>query len=276
MRVMTTVSGSETFMPSKGCAVVPSRRGSVQLSVVLLFLAFVTRALAQTEDVHVLPMRRPDRSGDPANVAAAVGGDFKPLRANVSLVLVPVTVTDPLDRLVTGLEREHFAIYENKQRQEIRYLSSEDSPVSVGVIFDVSGSMSSKIERAREAVIEFLKAANPQDEFFMITFSEQPQIISGFTQSIEDIQSKLIFIAPKGRTALLDAIYLSVSKLREARHQRKALLIISDGGDNHSRYSEREIRSVVKEADALIYAVMPSESTTVTFRRRKRDWGQLF
>lgn len=263
-------------MPSKGCAVVPSRRGSVQLSVVLLFLAFVTRALAQTEDVHVLPMRRPDRSGDPANVAAAVGGDFKPLRANVSLVLVPVTVTDPLDRLVTGLEREHFAIYENKQRQEIRYLSSEDSPVSVGVIFDVSGSMSSKIERAREAVIEFLKAANPQDEFFMITFSEQPQIISGFTQSIEDIQSKLIFIAPKGRTALLDAIYLSVSKLREARHQRKALLIISDGGDNHSRYSEREIRSVVKEADALIYAVMPSESTTVTFRRRKRDWGQLF
>ena len=144
---------------------------------------------------------------------------------------------------------------ENKQPQEIRHFSGEDSPVSLGVIFDVSSSMSSKIERASEAVVEFFKTANPQDEFFMITFSDQPQVISDFTQSVEDIQSQLIFLKPNGRTALLDAIYLGVSKIRQGKNQRKALLIISDGGDNHSRYNEGEIKSVVKEADTLIYAI---------------------
>jgi Ca-activated chloride channel family protein len=160
-----------------------------------------------------------------------------------------------LGRIVTGLAREHFAVYENKEQQEIRHLSSEDSPVSLGVIFDSSGSMAGKIERAREAVAEFFKTANPQDEFSMITFSDQPEVISDFTQSVEDIQSKLLYTLPKGRTALLDAIYLGVSKMREAKYQRKALLIISDGGDNHSRYSEGEIKSLVKEADVLIYAI---------------------
>jgi Ca-activated chloride channel family protein len=112
-----------------------------------------------------------------------------------------------------------------------------------------------KSERAREAVIEFLKIANPQDEFFMIAFADKPQQLSGFTTSIEDIQGQLVYTVPKGRTALLDAIYLGVSKMREARFTKKALLIISDGGDNHSRYTEGEVRSAVKEADLLIYAI---------------------
>ena len=115
--------------------------------------------------------------------------------------------------------------------------------------------MSSKIERAREAVIEFFKTANPQDEFFMITFADKPEEISDFTQSVDDIQGKLVYTVPKGRTALLDAIYLGVSKMRQAKYPKKALLIISDGGDNHSRYTEGEIKSLVKEADVLIYAI---------------------
>jgi Ca-activated chloride channel family protein len=115
--------------------------------------------------------------------------------------------------------------------------------------------MSSKIERAREAVIEFFKAANPQDEFFMVTFADKPQEVSDFTSSVEDIQGKLVYTVPKGRTALLDAIYLGVSKMRQAKYPKKALLIISDGGDNHSRYTEGEIKSIVKEADVLIYAI---------------------
>jgi Ca-activated chloride channel family protein len=123
------------------------------------------------------------------------------------------------------------------------------------VIFDMSGSMSSKIERAREAVLEFFKTANPQDEFFMITFADKPEEVSDFTSSIEDIQSKLVYTVPKGRTALLDAIYLGVSKMRHAKYPKKAMLIISDGGDNHSRYTEGEIKSMVKEADVLIYAI---------------------
>jgi Ca-activated chloride channel family protein len=210
---------------------------------------------AQTEDVHVNPRIQPQ----PVDKAMAELGAFnthtKPMKVDVNLVLVPVTITDPMNRLVTGLDRENFAVYEGKDQQEIRHFSSEDAPVSLGVIFDMSGSMSSKIERAREAVVEFFKTANPQDEFFMITFADKPEEIADFTSSIEDIQGKLVYTIPKGRTALLDAIYLGVSKMRQAKYPKKALLIISDGGDNHSRYTEGEIKSLVKEADVLIYAV---------------------
>ena len=123
------------------------------------------------------------------------------------------------------------------------------------MIFDMSGSMSSKIERAREAVIEFFKTANPVDEFFMVTFSDKPEEIADFTSSVDEIQGKLVYTVPKGRTALLDAIYLGISKMRQAKYAKKAMLIISDGGDNHSRYTEGEIKSLVKEADVMIYAV---------------------
>lgn len=228
------------------------RRYSVLPWLILFIFLSAPAAFPQMEDAHILA---PDHKG-PASVIDPTQKDrSKALTVEVELVLVPVTITDPLGRLVTGLEREHFAVYENKEQQEIRYLSSEDSPVSLGVIFDSSGSMSSKIDRAREAVAEFFKTANPQDEFFMITFSDRPQVISDFTQSVEDIQSKLLYTVAKGSTALLDALYLGVSKMREAKYQRKALLIISDGGDNHSRYSEGEIKSVIKEADVVIYAI---------------------
>jgi len=177
------------------------------------------------------------------------------MKVDVDLVLVPVTITDPMNRLVTGLDKENFSILEGKEAQEIRHFSSEDAPVSLGVIFDLSGSMNSKIERAREAIIEFFKTANPQDEFFLITFADKPEQLSDFTQSVDEIQGKLVYTVPKGRTALLDAIYLGINKMHLAKYQKRALLIISDGGDNHSRYTENEIKSVVKEADVQIYAI---------------------
>jgi Ca-activated chloride channel family protein len=188
-------------------------------------------------------------------VDASLQTHTKPMKVDVDLVLVPVTITDPMNRLVTGLDKDNFSLFEGKDQQEIRHFSSEDAPVSLGVIFDMSGSMSSKIDRAREAVIEFFKTANPQDEFFMIAFNDRPEQLSDFTQSVDEIQNKLLYTIPRGRTALLDAIYLGVSKMRQAKYQKRALLIISDGGDNHSRYTEGEIKSLVKEADVLIYAV---------------------
>src|ERR1700720_2689861 len=207
-----------------------------------------------TEDVHIQPRVQPatpkETDRDPA-----IRSHGKPLKVDVNMVLVPVTITDPLNRLVTGLDRENFTLFEGKDAQEIKTFSSEDAPVSIGVIFDMSGSMGGKIERAREAVIEFFKTANPQDEFFMITFADKPEEIADFTSSVDDIQGRLVYTVPKGRTALLDAIYLGVSKMRQAKYPKKALLIISDGGDNHSRYTEGEIRSMVKEADILIYAI---------------------
>jgi Ca-activated chloride channel family protein len=186
----------------------------------------------------------------------------------VDLVLIPVTITDPLNRLVTGLEKDNFAVFEGDSKQEIRHFSSEDAPISLGVIFDMSGSMNNKIEKAREAVVEFFRTANPQDEFFMVAFSDRPEILSSFTTSIEEIQGKLIYTVPKGRTALLDAIYLGLNAMRKAGHQKKALLIISDGGDNHSRYTESEIKSIVKEADVQIYAIGIFDSSPATQEER--------
>ena len=205
----------------------------------------------EIDDVHIQPRVETPKpvASDPASP------HVRPMKVDVDLVLVPVTITDPMNRLVTGLDKDNFELFEGKDQQQIKNFSSEDAPVSIGVIFDMSGSMGSKIDRAREAVSEFFKTANPQDEFFMITFADQPQEISDFTQSVEDIQGKLVFTVPKGRTALLDAIYLGVSKMRQAKYPKKALLIISDGGDNHSRYTEGEIKSLVKESDLLIYAI---------------------
>ncbi len=235
-----------------------SVKRSVSLAVFVSTLLMASFAVAQNtpDDVHINPRALPAPTPAPAAMAdASLQTHTKPIKKDVDLVLVPVTITDPLNRLVTGLDRENFRVFEGNQAQEIKHFSSEDSPVSLGVIFDMSGSMSSKIERAREAVIEFFKTANPQDEFFLITFADQPDEVSDFTQSVEDLQNKLVFTVPKGRTALLDAIYLGVSKMRQAKYPKKALLIISDGGDNHSRYTEGEIKNLVKEADVLVYAI---------------------
>ena len=223
-------------------------------------LLFEMPALAQApdvEDVHIAPRLDVGKT-DPVThegVLDTVRTHSPTLKSKVDLVLVPVTVTDPMNRLVTGLDKENFAVFEGKDRQEVKHFSSEDAPISLGVIFDMSGSMSSKIERAREAVVEFFKTANPQDEFFMIAFADKPEEISDFTNSVDEVQGKLVYTVPKGRTALLDAIYLGVSKMRQAKYPKKSLLIISDGGDNHSRYTEGEIKSLVKEADVMIYSI---------------------
>jgi len=232
------------------------RRPALLSSV--LFLAWMTPcvcAQSEIDEVHIQPRVQAPNANQAAAAFTAFDSGSKPMRVNVDLVLVPVTIMDGMNRLVKGLDRNNFEVYEGESQQEIRYFSSEDAPVSIGIIMDISGSMASKIARAREAVMEFLNTANPQDEFFMITFSDKPKEISDFTQRVEDVQSKLLYTSPKGRTALLDAVYLGISKMRQAKYQRKALLIISDGGDNHSRYTEREITSLVKEADVMIYAV---------------------
>ena len=233
-------------------------RRALILAVSLPFLCVPSFGQTDVNDVHVVP-RETEKPKEVANQDLVSSGKLsahvRPLRVDVDLVLIPVTITDPMNRLVTGLEKGNFQLYEGNAPQEIRTFSSEDAPVSLGVIFDSSGSMSSKMDRAKDAVVEFFKTANPQDEFFMITFSDEPEEVSDFTSSVDEIQNKLVFAVPRKRTALLDAIYMGVSKMRQAKYPKKALLIISDGGDNHSRYTENEIRSVVKEADVMIYAI---------------------
>jgi Ca-activated chloride channel family protein len=186
------------------------------------------------------------------------GMPFKPggtIHFDVDLALVNVTVTDPYNRLVTGLETDNFRVFEDNIEQEVVTFSAEDVPISIGVIFDFSGSMSNKVGKAREAAVQFFKTANPQDEFFLVSFNERAELTSSFTNSVEDLQSRMMLTVPKGRTALLDAIYLGLSQMRGAHNAKRALLILSDGGDNHSRYNESDVKRLVKEADTQLYAV---------------------
>jgi len=186
------------------------------------------------------------------------GSPFQPgqtLHVDVDLALLNVTVTDPFNRLVTGLEPDNFRVFEDNIEQEVITFSAEDVPISIGVIFDFSGSMANKVAKAREAAVQFFKTANPQDEFFLVSFNERAELTSSFTNSVEDLQSRLMLTVPKGRTALLDAIYLGLSQMRGAHNAKRALLILSDGGDNHSRYNESDIKRLVKEADTQLYAI---------------------
>ena len=227
------------------------------LLTALCIAGLLTASSYAQDDIHVVPRetKKTAASVPPPNVDPSLKTYTKPLRKDVDLVLVPVTVTDPMNRLVTGLEKENFALADNGKPQEIRHFSSEDAPISLGVIFDISGSMADKIEKSRQAIVEFFRTANPQDEFFLITFADKPELLVDYTSSVEDIQNKLLYAIPRGRTALLDAVYLGMSRMRKAHYERKALLIISDGGDNHSRYTEGEIKSMVREADVQIYGI---------------------
>lgn len=228
------------------------------LFALLVFAFLENSAAAQTSlnDVHVMPRQASPAVASTVGSLELVGGSYlHVIREDVNLVLVSVSVTDPMQRLVTGLAPENFQVFEGKKAQQIRHFSSEDAPVSVGIILDSSGSMADKMDRVREALNQFCQAANPQDEFFLITFAEQPRLVSDFTSTPEDLQAALLYTQAKGRTALLDAIYMGIGKMRSAKYGKKALLIISDGGDNHSRYGEREVRSAVKESDVMIYSV---------------------
>jgi Ca-activated chloride channel family protein len=177
------------------------------------------------------------------------------IRTDSNLVLVPVSVVDPQNRPVTGLEKEHFRVLDDRVEQTITHFSMDDEPVAVGLVFDISGSMGSKLQKSRQAAAEFFRTSNIEDEFFLVEFNDQPKLVVPLTRNVEEIQNQLTWAQSKGRTALLDAIFLSMNEMKKSKKNRKALLIISDGGDNSSRYSESEVKNLVRENDVLIYAI---------------------
>ncbi|HJX01074.1 MAG TPA: VWA domain-containing protein [Terriglobales bacterium] len=225
-----------------------------------VFLYFVTAILlasaqAQSgDDVHVVP--RPtapheDRSADRDNGR----GTPTRMRVDVEMVLVPVTVTDVKNHPVVDLSKQNFKLFEGQSEEKIQYFNTEDAPLSVGILVDLSSSMTDKIDEVRDAASEFFNNANPEDDYFVITFANKPKLLADTTQSSNDIHAALAAAKPKGNTALADAIYMGLAKLRSAKYSRKALLIISDGGDNNSRHSLREIKRLARESDAEIYAI---------------------
>jgi Ca-activated chloride channel family protein len=160
-----------------------------------------------------------------------------------------------MNRFVLGLDRQDFRILEDGKEQQVKQFSDEDAPLSIGLLVDTSGSMGAKIDTSRQAVAQFLKTMNAQDEAFLIEFGDRADVAVPFTGNTAELQSKLASVEPQGLTALLDAVHMGIREMKKAKNPRKALLIISDGGDNNSRYTATEIKDLVREADVQIYAM---------------------
>lgn len=172
------------------------------------------------------------------------------------LVTLTLTVTDLYGRYVSGLSRNAFTIIDNNKEQEISFFSDSDAPVSIGILFDVSGSMSGdKINKARTALSRFINSSHPNDEYFLIAFNSRAQLLLDRTRDGDSVLQKLTLVQPRSNTALYDAVYLGIERVTRGAHQKKALLIISDGQDNSSRYNFNEVRRLMRESDVVTYAV---------------------
>jgi len=207
--------------------------------------AFATSAFCQdTPQVNIVPRVRPT----PEHSAPSI-------RLDVKMVMIPANVTDMQDRPKLDLHREDFHLFEGAIEQKIESFAIDQAPVSLGIVFDASGSMRNKIDKSFSAVEQFLKTSLPGDEFFLVQFSDVPKLRIPFTPDADDIMASLSLVQPQGWTAMFDAICLAVNQMRFAKNPRKALLILSDGGDNNSRYSGGEVINLLREADVRVYAL---------------------
>ena len=216
--------------------------------VIALISISLTALYSADERVAIAPRIR-------ARISSDTKGAVPSLRVNVKLTQIPVTVTDSLGATFLGLQQGAFRLFEDGVEQQIKYFSSEDGPVSMGVVFDASRSMEGRIDQSRAAVSQFFRTAETGDEYFLIEFNDTPRILCDFTTDMEQIEKTLVSIKPQNWTALFDSVYLGIQQMRRAKNSRKVLLVLSDGGDNNSRYSESEMNSLVREADVSIYSI---------------------
>jgi Ca-activated chloride channel homolog len=216
-------------------------------TAVSLLVCLASALVAADGSQDTVARRRPS-----ANAHDTGRPDF---RADSTVVLVNVTITDGRGRAITGLQKESFRIFEEKAEQAVRYFSYEEAPVSVALVLDFSRSMTSKFRHLQEAVAQFLQVANPEDEFCLIEFRDRAELSIGFTPSPEDIQNRVALAQPAGHTALLDAVYMGLRQMTKAHNPRKALLVVSDGGDNHSRFTAREVENLARESDVEIHTI---------------------
>jgi Ca-activated chloride channel family protein len=243
-----------------------------------VLLLLVASAVAQDPGIdspHIAPHANAKISSYVPASAALPALTSRPMRVDVDLVLVPVTVVDSMSRPVIDLPRQDFSLTEAGVPQQIRYFSHEDAPISVALILDFSGSMHDKIEFVHQAIDEFFQNANPEDDYYVIAVSDKPTLVADASQSTNTILAHLAAIEPKGMTSLYDSIYLGVNKLRSSRYKRRAMVIVSDGGDNRSRYSLKEIKSVLAESDILTYSIGIFDDIPIPlFKSIEERWGR--
>ena len=236
------------------------------LVVTLIAVAFLAPpAIAQVAG-PVGPGSLPEDHSQPAD---------KPIQVDVAMVLVNVSVTDLQDHPLTDLRKDDFRIFENGVEQEVRTFSHEDAPISIGLLLDMSNSMSNKVDRVRSAALQVLNTANPQDEFFLVTFGSRAELTSRFTSDLAELQARMMSVKPKGQTALLDAIALGMEEMKHARNRNRAFVVVSDGGDNHSRSHESRVRSDLQEANSQFYAMGIFDDRDMKRSREEREGPAL-
>jgi len=226
----------------------PKTHAGCSIAVLLLVLSLVAApSAAQSVDsqVHVLPR----------SASYTPSGRLPTFQRDVDLVLVNVTVLDRFNRAVTGLSRKDFSLLEDRQPQTIKYLSSDDQPLSLAIVLDASASMAPRLQQARKAVLDLVRTSNPADDISLVIVGDLPKVAFGFNDPIDTLPSTVEALRAEGRTALWDAMVLSLDQLKHAHYPRRAMVVISDGGDNRSVYTESELKSILDEADVQVYAV---------------------
>ena len=198
------------------------------------------------------------------------------LRSDVNRVLIPVTVTDLKNRLVEGLGKEDFRVSQDGVPLPISEFFVDESPVSIGIVLDASNSMHPKIDNVRRAIREILKMAMPEDEFFLITVQDKPDVAHAFTRNVEEIDHEVASVQPRGWTALYDGIYLALNYLRHGRHSNRVVLVMSDGEDNNSRYTESEINRMTQESDARVFTISILDHSPTVEKLARVSGGRAF
>lgn len=215
--------------------------------VTLLALSASITVSAQTPEPTSTPLSSMQTGGE---------DDTGPVRIKTDLVTLTLTVTDLYGRYVSGLKKEAFTVWDEKEEQEITFFSDADAPVSIGILFDVSDSMGGeKIAKARHALERFINTSHPSDEYFLIAFNSRPQLLLDRSRDGDAVLRQLTLVEPRNNTALYDALYLGAERVTRGSRQKKAILIISDGQDNSSRYNFGEVKRQIKETDVVVYAV---------------------
>jgi Ca-activated chloride channel homolog len=240
-------------------------RHFLRFGVLGVVLALSVRGTAQSMLDEPCLSYRPNRTAD----TPASGSLF---RANVNLVLMTVTVLDRSERSVSGLRAGSFEVLDDKNRQNIKYFSNQDDPIALAVVLDASASMAPRFEEARRALLELIDTSNPQDDFNVILVGDKPRVALDASDSLDDFRQAVASFQPDGQTALWDGMMLGVRQLHQSSLPRKAMIVISDGGDNHSRITERELKSILRESGVEVYAIALSDPYA---SRREEKIGPL-
>jgi Ca-activated chloride channel homolog len=232
-------------------------RRVIVLLVIIAFLSTSSTAvnLGSSRPIQESNKQKQSNSSNAQDPTRVSKDQDDKIQLQARLVSLTVTVSDSLGRFVTGLQQRHFQVFDDGIKQEIAHFSDDDAPLTLGIIYDVSGSMGDLTTRSFQALRRFFDTSHEDDEYFIIAFNNRAQLVQDFTSSPNDIMSRVIFVKAKGSTALYDGVYLGLEKAKQGRHRKKALLIISDGEENSSRYSARELREMLKESDVPVYGI---------------------